>query len=60
MRDKKQAVQTVLGSRVQLLLEVSFLLNFFSVIQFWHRCQNDLFMEELGCRQVRIKPKCIK
>ena len=49
MREKKWAAQSVLRSRVQILLGVSFLLNFFFLIQFWHRCQNDLFKGKLEC-----------
>ena len=26
-----------------------FFADFFSLIQFWHQCQNDLFMENLDC-----------
>ena len=47
MRDKKWAAQSVLGSRVQVLLEVSFFAEFFSLIQFWQIWQNDLFKENL-------------
>ena len=45
----QEVSSTVLGSRVQLLLEVSFLLIFFSLIQFWQIWQNDLFTENLDC-----------
>ena len=44
----EQHLHLSLGSRGQLLLEVSFFAEFFSALtQFWHRCQNDLFTEKL-------------
>ena len=47
--DKRWALQKVLGLRVQVLLEVAFLLNLFfsALIQFWQIWQNDLFTENL-------------
>ena len=47
MREKEWAAWSVLGSRVQVLSEVIFFLNFFSLIQFWQIWQNDLFTENL-------------
>ena len=46
-KNKKWALQTVLGSRIQVLLEVGFLLYFSALIQFWQIWQNDLFAENL-------------
>ena len=47
VRHERQEVSSTVSPRVESSNPVSFLLNFFSLIQFWHRCQNDLFKGKL-------------
>ena len=41
-----QVCTTVLGTKVQSLLEATFLLSLFTLIQFWHRCQKLSILEK--------------